>query len=826
MLDELNVAVGYRTAWGETLVFCHGKKQEALSCSGEGLWTGSIRRFDPRKGYAYAVVRDGRCVRREWKGHSLAGIPSGCRRAVIADRWNDMHGDQPFYSSFFTGTVFARPAPVPVPGELLGPGNVMFATEAANIRPGQVLAICGSAGILGSWKRPVPMYDGHYPVWKAAFPGILPGTEYKYVIADASTLEILEWEQGENRCFRYVPELLKGESGACGGALYVLDDRPPVFNTAPWRGAGTAVPVFSLRSSGSFGIGEFSDLRLLADWAAVTGQSIIQLLPVNDTTMTGTWADSYPYNANSTYALHPQFINLEMAGLKADDTYRRLREELNSLPTVDYDRVNKAKMTYLRELYAKKKKNVAESAEYFLFFKENSHWLVPYSVFCCLRDEYGTADFTAWKGWKKPSPAKIRAFAEAHPDEVGFWYFVQYHLHLQLLDAGRYARSKGVALKGDLPIGVGSTSVDAWLYPSLFNLDSCAGAPPDDFSAEGQNWGFPTYNWERMAEDGFSWWKARLGKMSEYFDAFRIDHILGFFRIWEIPAGFPGGLLGHFSPALPYSASELRSAGFDMEGAGYVLRAGEPASLDCLFIEDRKRPGYYHPRIAARDTESYSALPDSLKETFDRLYEEFFYHRHNGFWKESALTRLPALLSSTDMLACGEDLGMIPASVPEVMEGLKILSLEIERMPKAFGAHFADPSGYPYLCVCSTSTHDMTPLRAWWQENPEVTGRYWREVLGKTGEPPADCSPEICREIVRRHLESPAMLAILPLQDWLSVDARLRYGGNPGDERINDPSESRHYWRYRMHITLEDLLDSSEYNSMVRDMVFLGGRGK
>ena len=153
-----------------------------------------------------------------------------------------------------------------------------------------------------------------------------------------------------------------------------------------------------------------------------------------------------------------------------------------------------------------------------------------------------------------------------------------------------------------------------------------SGAPPDAFAADGQNWGLPTYNWEEMAKDGYAWWKARLRKMSEYFDAFRIDHILGFFRIWEIPMGVQSGLLGHFNPALPYSADELHSRGFNPDSQ--------------LFVPDPHRDGWYHPRIASQNTEDYQRLNDSLKNAYNDLYNDFFYHRHNGFWKERAMRKL------------------------------------------------------------------------------------------------------------------------------------------------------------------------------------------
>ena len=568
-----------------------------------------------------------------------------------------------------------------------------------------------------------------------------------------------------------------------------------------WKGAGTAIPVFALRSEDDFGVGEFLDLKKMVDWAVLTGQTFLQLLPVNDTTMFGTIDDSYPYNANSTFALHPQFINLPAAGVPVDKEYLKLQKQLNSFvkdgrPETDYVSVNREKRRLLRKAFDANWKSLSRTKAYRNFLAANREWLIPYSRFCALRDEFGTPDFSQWGEFAVYDEARLERWNKSHRSETDFNCFLQFHLDAQFRQVRDYAHSKGVVLKGDLPIGISRTSADAWQFPKLFNMDSQAGAPPDAFSADGQNWGFPTYNWEEMAKDGYAWWKARLRKMSEYFDAFRIDHILGFFRIWQIPVPEKSGLAGYFSPAIPYSADELRSWGYGNR-------------MD-RFIEDPHRPGWYHPRIDAKD------LGD--------LYIDFFYRRHNEFWKHNAMGKLSALLGSTNMLACGADLGMIPACVPEVMQRLNILSLEIQRMPKDPAQTFADPARYPYGCVCTTSTHDMSPIRAWWEEDRALSQRFYNEALGCGGAAPYFCEPWVCRRIVEQHLWSPAMLVILPLQDWLSISPELRYKGNPADERINVPAIPRYHWDYRMHLSLEELLAAKDFNTDVATLVKSSGR--
>ena len=798
---KLNVSIEYRTNWGEEIVLCLAGKRYPLAYTSEGLWEGTVARVALEKTaeYGYEVVRNGQTVRTEWKKHTLV-LPEGAepKTLTVYDRWIDRPEDSPFYSSAFTNAIFGRPAEKAKKAPK--GANALIQVAAPALRPNEVLALAGSGKALKDWNKVVPFDGTQFPVWSLALDVTEPFA-YKILIADKETLAPVAWEDGENRWFAALPQ--KDE-------FVVEADLEVRFGGRNWKGAGTAIPVFSLRSEDDFGVGEFYDLKKMVDWAAATGQSILQLLPINDTTMLHTWEDSYPYNPNSTFALHPQFLNLPAAGVKVDEEFKALQAELNALENIDYERVNNTKLELLHKAFDKTFKKLSATKGYQAFVEKNAHWLLPYAAFCVLRDLNGTPDFSQWKGYAKYNKKKVAAFCEEHKAEVDFWCFVQYHLDLQLSEVCKYAHSKGVIFKGDLPIGISRTSVDAWLYPELFHMNSQAGAPPDAFSADGQNWGFPTYNWEKMAEDDYAWWKSRLAKMSEYFDAFRIDHILGFFRIWEIPLWTKSGLNGYFNPALPFPADELSSQGFDVKN-------------EDLFIEDPRKTGHYHPKIGAKSTQGYMWLDAYRRAAFDRLYEDFFYRRNNEFWKDKAMQKLPALLDSTGMLACGEDLGMIPATVPQVMADLRILSLEIQRMPKSVEETFAHPANYPYLSVCTTSTHDMNPVRAWWEEDRQVTDQFWQMILGNTGEAPYYCEPWICRQILDQHLWSPAMLTVLPLQDWLSMDGALRRV-NPQDERINVPANSRHYWRYRMHLTVEQLQAATEFNETLSGMIAASGR--
>lgn len=815
----LNLRLEYQTTYGEDLYVVVGSTREKcypMTFVGGGIWEVELKLTSATElVYRYEVRRGDDVVRKEWGEKRCLALDKKIGSVRVLDRWSDMPADRSFFSSMFTDGVFARKAAKKV--QPLAESTLTIRAEIATVRSSQRVVLVGDGKALGNWDvaKGLVLSDAQAPVWSVRMKAPKGSFAYKFVIVDADTQEVVAWQSGENYYF--------SESVREGEALVVNGLRPQ-FDMAPWRGAGVAIPVFSLRSKQSFGVGEFNDIRLMVDWAAQTGQSIIQILPINDTTMTGTWQDSYPYNANSTFALHPQFLHLPAVGKLKDKAemarFEALGKELNELPMIDYEKVNNAKAEYLHKIFEQDGAKTLASKDFKNFLAANEEWLRPYAVFCALRDEKGTPDFSQWGKMTVYSKAKAAKYEKEHSEAVAYNYFVQYHLSKQLREARDYAHSNGVVLKGDIPIGISRTSVDAWVYPELFNMDSAAGAPPDDFSVMGQNWGFPTYNWAKMAEDGYAWWKARFVKMAEYFDAYRIDHILGFFRIWEIPLNAVNALLGRFNPALPYSYEEIASYGFNFDG----WHVGDISQTDnVLFVEDKLQSGKFHPRISAQSTDCYRWLSDDQKEAYNRLYNDFFYRRHNDFWKWEALKKLPPLIDSTRMLVCGEDLGMIPDCVPSVMAGEQILSLEIQRMPKDPKVEFGSTYDYPYLSICTTGTHDMNPLRAWWEEDRGVTQRFYNHVLGAWGEAPYFCEPWICEQVVSMHLKSPAMLTVLPLQDWMAMDGELRRE-NPNEERINVPANSRHYWRYRMHLTLEELLEAENLNKMIRHKIAESGR--
>ncbi|MDR2833555.1 MAG: 4-alpha-glucanotransferase [Streptococcaceae bacterium] len=647
--------------------------------------------------------------------------------------------------------------------------------------------------------------------------------------------------------------------------------------------AGLAIPVFSLRTQHNLGVGSFLDLKLLADFMHKTGMSVIQLLPIQDTTIHMNYTDSSPYSVLSSFALHPLYFDVtpfigEFTTEQWSE-YARLKEELHDKNEVDYERTLHQKWYYAMLLYKKLGTEIFGSPEFQEYFETHQTWLKPYSVFCSLRDIYATSDFHQWKDTHQIYSKELYAqlLADEHLTElIELNQFMQFLLHQQLVEASDYCHSKGVILKGDIPVGIMKNSVDAWVNPDLYNMDMQAGAPPDQFSTTGQNWGFPTYNWSKMAEDDYAWWKSRLTTMAEYFDAYRLDHILGFFRIWEILETSVRGMLGHFSPALGFSADEIESWGipfrpwgierflepfikdfvldeiFGSENRTFIIQnfldiayeggykfkeeyntqkkieqLGEMDDVirdglytlheNVIFVVDHKNPELYHPRIEFIKTSSFKEFGYEFQEKMHALHDHYYYHRNYDFWADEARQKLPAIIHATDMLSCGEDLGMVPANVPDVMNELGILSLKLERIPTN-GQWFTDITKAPYLSVVTTSSHDTTTLRLLWEEEPDFANRYYYDLLGLEGEVPKELTGKIAVKIIKRNLESPSMLVALPFQDWLAIDEKLRIA-DPSKERINQPGVANHYWRYRMHLDLEELIDNEEFILQVRGLV-------
>lgn len=897
---KIHFRISYKTHWGEQIYVTGNvpelgngdfKKALRLNYFDNENWEGETdidtEKIDSLK-YRYVIYNEQNGNYSEEWGNFRQIIKAGknCDYLFCTDTWNAANAiENVFLTSPFRNVLLTDEHRIEIT-PLNENSTHIFRVQAPLLNKSEAVCITGNCSELGNWStlNPIIMQQQPDGCWTA---GInlkkLQKTDvnYKYGIYNTEKNSFISFEQGSDRTVQ-VLNSVKSKIQKNDGFI-----RMPAN---VWRGAGVGLPVFSIRTKKSFGVGDFADLKLLIDWANITGLKLIQVLPLNDTTGTHTDADVLPYAAISAFALNPLFLNLPATGkLPANHPlqkeYIELQPKLNALERIAFLDVINFKYKYARELYFAKKDKFLKDKDFEKFFTKNEYWLVPYAAYCVMRDKFGTPDYRQWNEFSRFDKEKIIKIIQPESeyfDQIAVNYFIQYHLHCQLSDAANYAHKNGVILKGDIPIGVNRNSVDTWVSPQLFNMHKQAGAPPDMFAVKGQNWELPTYNWEMIKQTGFEWWKNRLNQMAEYFDTFRIDHVLGFFRIWEIPLTQVEGIMGNLNPSIPVHVNEFSEKGiwfdynrfckpyindailWDLFGEeslwvkanclqiddGWILRLKNPylsqVHVDKLFsegkISERIRNGLFdlisnvlffevegsnqtlfYPRFGMENLRSFRELDESTRYKLHEIYIDYFYRRQDEFWYRSGMEKLPALKRSTNMLICGEDLGMMTHCVTSVMNELGILSLEVQRAPKTNDIEFAHPDHAPYLSVVTPSTHDMSTIRGWWEEDRAITQRFYNNQLGHYGNAPYFCESWICRDILLQHLHSPAMWAILQLQDLLSISDRTRRE-NPHDERINVPSNSKFSWRYRMHIDMEDLIKNDDFNNELKNYVIRSGR--
>uniref|UniRef100_A0A0D6QV62 4-alpha-glucanotransferase n=1 Tax=Araucaria cunninghamii TaxID=56994 RepID=A0A0D6QV62_ARACU len=918
---SLRFRLPYYTQWGENLAVCGSdpglgawdvKKALRLVPHHHGdvlFWHGTLTvAEDFSCEYNYCVVDDQRNVLKWESGKRRSfslpeGIPDG-GAVDIYDLWRDGSAPESLLSrSAFRKAIFCQDQnEVNIEDFKANINQDHFPRENFNMQDsvlvrfriccpqmenGKFVCLTGSASALGNWNFKESVRLSHCGDASLQAYCIIRTDEfpirYKYFVKDKSTKIIPEIGSDRELSLDSIPRR----------SLTMIFLSDGSFRETPWRGAGVAIPVFSLRSNDDVGAGEFLDLKLLVDLSVKSGLHLIQLLPVNDTSVHGMWWDSYPYSSLSVFALHPLYLRVQALSQKMPEEIKqeieKTRESLN-LKDVDYDGTMAAKLAITKKVFDLEKNEVLSSDAFQRFFQENEAWLKPYAAFCFLRDFFETSDHSQWGRFSEFSKAKLEKLVSKeseHYNTVAFHYYLQFHLHLQLLEAAEYARKNQIVLKGDLPIGVDRHSVDTWVYPNLFRMNTSTGAPPDYFDKNGQNWGFPTYNWEEMSKDNYAWWQSRLTQMGKYFTAYRIDHILGFFRIWELPEHAVTGLMGKFRPSIPLSQEEL-----EKQGIWDFYRLSQPYVIDqilqdkfgsiwrdvaskylyknpyqryefkeeyntekkilaelkakveptegvqkaeqlkeglfdllheIVLIRDPEDPSKFYPRFGLEETTSFKELDDHSKNVLKSLYYDYYFHRQEKLWRQNALKTLPALLNSSDMLACGEDLGLIPACVHPVMQELGLIGLRIQRMPSEPDLEFGIPANYGYMTVCAPSCHDCSTLRAWWEEDEGRRIRFFRNVLGYSEAPPAKCDPKVAHAIMQQHVEAPSIWAIFPLQDLQAL--KEEYSKRPAvDETINDPTNPKHYWRFRVHINLEMLLADENFQMTIKDLIKNSGR--
>ncbi len=882
---KLYFNINFGTKLGEKMqlvIFEDGQepKLHEMQYTNNANWRAEVDYFSKTITYQYQLTDlGGNLLDEEYAMHHL-NLSNSYEEFQIFDVWNLKNFPENYLNNKILKNKLSHFTPEKV--SVLKKHTHHFRLEAPLYNPNWRMVILGNAPALGNWEylKTVPMKQTDFGIWEVAVE--IPDNTtilYKYGVMDVESGNVFDVEYGDNRWV--FPNKEKN-------VLLVKADHFFKFKSFElYHDAGVAVPVFALRSEDGFGVGEFPDLKKLADWTKQAKLGIVQILPINDTTANYTWTDSYPYAAISVYALHPQYLSIDnleyklSKELKAE--YTKEKAELNELELIDYERMISGKWNYATAVFNENKEQILKDRNFKKFLKDNESWLYPYAAFCVQRDKYKTPNFNDWKTHKKYIAGKIAPMftAKSKDFDVAMLHaWVQYQLHLQLKDAVDYTHSLGVSVKGDLPIGIYRYSVEAWTEPELFGMDFQAGAPPDQFTDLGQNWEFPTYNWEAMKADGYKWWKNRFAALEQYFDAMRIDHILGFFRIWRMPISATQGILGYFYPAVPVRMEEFQARnlpfnfdryckpyindqilwdyfGYEKETIAehfmnnhfdgtYSLKEEYDTqrklrnyfdenphdwaedkmislAANVLFLQEERNGDYvYHPRFNINKTDSFKFLPDWEKKAINELYLDYFFKRQDGLWYASAMEKLPVILQSTDMLICGEDLGLVPDCVPQVMDRLAITALKVQRMPSE-NILWYDPRNVSYLNVVTASSHDSSTLRQWWHEDRGLTQKYFNAQLNQWGTAPWDLEPGLAEVIMKQHLYNDSMLAIFPIQEFMATEYHL---ANPkmDNERINNPAVFPHYWRYRMHMSLEDLNKQSDFNQKVAYWIQNSGR--
>lgn len=758
--------------------------QQMMASEGDGLWSMtiplSVVQLSLLK-YRYAVCRDGQILRIEAPvGHRISLTDQsrgGVTTILIADRWIDPSPWHRWLETPLASALgFSDQSLQPVLSFPISEGShVGFYVDRPFDGP---VRIVGSDTSLGAWEP-----DHAQDMTPAAYGYVLSdlsiGSAWEYKYALRTSDGVWHWEDGGNR-------ILSADDNLSYDCVISIEESPhfeTVGRTEITPLEGTVAPLFALRTGRSYGIGDLGDAVDFVSWLSSIGHSVYQMLPFYDTTFDYTARDSYPYNAITTYGLHPLYLDVRSLPFYAESeelrTWEMRAEVLNKSDRIQYEEVLQLKYEVMDACFVKWWAHGGSDDEDFCdFWEAEREQLLPYCLFCTLRDALRGKVVAGYPAFESAMVEWIDHGTVLGADargEVMKHAFRQYYLDKQMRHLRAHAEEVGVMLKGDLPIGVSRDSVDVWQNPDLFHPEVNAGAPPDSFSKTGQNWGFPTYNWERMAEDNYAWWQMRLQSMSRYLHALRIDHVLGFFRIWSIPAEDGDPISGHYVPAIGYPSDDIRG-------------------LEPFFVCDAE--GMYHPMLRPEGAGLFSSLTTSEKERLLWLRDSYYYDRNESLWRQTAIGRLSAILSASKMLICAEDLGLLPRSIKEVLSGLELLSLEVLRMPKHAGHDFVYPSDVPELSVMTTSTHDTSSLRAWWYTLSEEQQTQIASIYHLTENTPAS--------LIQALRRVPSTMLILPLVDWCTLTG---YGDTvvPEDEQINFPEIRHHIWNYRMYGKISDL---------------------
>ena len=499
--------------------------------------------------------------------------------------------------------------------------------------------------------------------------------------------------------------------------------------------AGVLAPLFALRRETDLGVGDLEALRHFIDWAAGIGFKVIQLLPINE--MGG---DHSPYNAISAVALEPTTLHLvpgspvdlsqeDFDHVIAQNDLEKLRQG-----AVKHARVRRLKITLLEKSFAnfsrRTREHPAYSTDFDVFCETEAAWLMDYSFFRALMEENGNSE--RWDQWREEhrnlDSARDWLAAQSEKKQAGlgervrFYRYVQWIAHSQWKAAKSYAEARGVALMGDIPFGINYYSADVYSHRDEFALDWSGGAPPepyfkdDEFTQKwGQNWGIPLYRWDVMRRRNLAWWRQRIRGVRNIFHLFRIDHVLGFYRIY----------------AFPWRPER------------------NPEFLPLSWDEMRQRTSGAFPQFYPRD---------------DSIYENCEANRREG---EEYLRVV--LEESADTRVVGEDLGTVPHYVRPSLRSLGVATFKIPQWENYDDGRSIAGRDYQRLSVATYATHDHKPLRALWQESltsatPEQAQYDLRKIAEFAGVPPPNAQADFDNDFY-----APVMEALFRSESWIAI---------------------------------------------------------
>jgi 4-alpha-glucanotransferase len=581
--------------------------------------------------------------------------------------------------------------------------------------------------------------------------------------------------------------------------------------------AGVLVPLFSVYSKNSVGIGEFSDLKLLVNWAEETGNSIIQLLPMNEV-----GSLFCPYDSMSAFALEPSYLCLDnipsQKNKQFSDNIRAARKDFPAgKDHVDYS-VKERKVTILRELFLQG--DDKGSGDFARFMGENSYWLQDFALFKALKVFHQGKAWFDWKDeFKYRDKGSLENFRAKHEKEIVFQMWMQWQLYLQFKDALAYAEKKGILIKGDLPILVSRDSADVWQHPEFFRLEYAAGAPPDMYCAKGQRWGMPTYNWEQINADGFRYISEKLRYAENFYDILRIDHVVGIFRVWSIPYGEAlenQGLNGSFDPQ-----DESR---WGPQGRDILTKMLNNTRM-LLCAEDLG----VIPRVCT-DTLRELGIPGNDVQRWVKDWDV----RHDFLRPEEYRSLSVAMLSTHDTTNWPAWWQYEAGTVDEALFIRKCneRGIDYNRVrPQLFDPKLSAHGRLRWLDSIDSVDKFVYILGKRYEEVRDFVDMYlntfrekdllWKH-FGFRGEEKEKCDSVIAKSALEISLKSNAVFCINVIFDLLFLGDALK--GDPYKYRINVPGTiSKENWSLTLPISLEELL-KEDINKDIRKLVSSSGR--